>query len=301
MIYTITFNPAIDYVMQIDDLQIGEINRASEEQIFFGGKGINVSIVLKALGVESQALGFISGFTGDAIKQGVEAMGISTDFVTLNNGNSRINVKIKSNSETAINGQGPYIDKQSLDKLFLKLDNIKKDDYIVLAGSIPNSLPQNTYEMILKQLANRNIKTVVDATGDLLLNVLKYKPFLIKPNTDELSGLFDTEILSDDDIIKYAKKLQSLGALNVLVSRGEYGAILLDQNNKIHTIKAPKGKLVNSVGAGDSMVAGFIAGFIQNNDFDYALKLGTVCGSATAFEYGLANSEQINKLLNTMN
>ena len=299
LIYTVTFNPAIDYVIHTDKIKLGYVNRLNKEQIFFGGKGINVSIVLKELGIESKALGFIAGFTGDAIENGIKSMGIETDFVRLKDGFSRINVKIKSNSETDLNGQGPEISRDELEELFSKISLIKDGDTLVLAGSIPKSLPSNIYETILSRLSDKKIKTIVDAGGDLLLNVLKYQPFLIKPNKDELSELFGVTINDNEDVIKYAKKLKSMGAANVLVSLAGDGAILLDESGAIYTCRACKGNVINSVGAGDSMVAGFIAGCSVGGS-EYALKLGTASGGATAFSGGLAKKEDIITLFNTL-
>lgn len=295
MIYTVTFNPAIDYVVHTDKLVSGDINRSVSERIYVGGKGINVSFVLAQLGIKSITLGFTAGFTGRAIEQGVCLMGIEADFVRLEQGNSRINVKIKTDEETEINGQGPDIDEAALDKLFAKLNRLNDGDTLILAGSIPNSLPSDIYEKILHKLSGHNIRTVVDATNDLLLNVLKYRPFLIKPNNFELSEMFGAEIRSDEDIILYAKKLQDMGARNVLVSMAGDGAILLDENGDVHRSLACSGTIKNSVGAGDSMLAGFVAGI--DKGYDYALKLGTACGGATTFSDGLAEKDLIFRLM----
>ena len=299
MVYTVTFNPAIDYVVRMDDLKLGEVNRASYEAMFFGGKGINVSIVLNELGIKSRTLGFTAGFTGEAIENGLRSMGIDADFVRLEKGNSRINVKIKANEETEINGQGPHIDDNALAALFEKLDNLKDGDTLILAGSIPNSLPSDIYEKILQRLSGRNIKTVVDATKDLLLNVLKYKPFLIKPNNHELGEMFGIKLSTIEEIEEYARKLQEKGARNVLISMAGDGALLVDENGKTHISGVCKGVVKNSVGAGDSMVAGFVAGSLDG-DYEYALKLGTAAGGATAFSDGLATKEKITELLNTL-
>lgn len=299
MVYTVTFNPAIDYVVHADEMRLGMTNRTKSEEIYFGGKGINVSIVLKELGIDSRALGFIAGFTGKAIAEGLWKMGIDTDFVTLREGNSRINIKIKSSTETELNAQGPKIDDDAIAKIFEKLDRLKDGDTIVLAGSIPNTLPSDIYEKILAKLNDRKIKAVVDATGDLLLNVLKYQPFLIKPNNHELGEMFKTDIKNNDDVIKYAKKLRELGAKNVLVSMAGDGAILIDENDVVHSCGVCKGTVRNSVGAGDSMVAGFVAGSLEG-DYEYALKLGTATGGATAFSDGLAKKEDIEALLKTL-
>lgn len=296
MIYTVTFNPAVDYVIHTSEVEVSGVNRAESEEIYFGGKGINVSMVLNELGVKSKALGFIAGFTGDAIEKGISEMGIETDLIRLENGFSRINVKIKSGSETDINGQGPKIDSKALDKLFQKLDKLMDGDTIVLAGSVPNSLPADIYEKILERLQNKNVKAVVDAAKDLLLNVLKYKPFLVKPNNYELGEMFGVTIKTNEEIEKYARKLKDMGAKNVLVSMAGDGALLLDENGKTHICGVCKGTLKNSVGAGDSMVAGFIAGSEQG-DYEYALKLGTAAGGATAFSDGLAQKSLIDELL----
>ncbi len=295
MIYTVTFNPAIDYVVHTGGLVLGSVNRASSESMFFGGKGINVSLVLAELGVRSIALGFTAGFTGEAIENGVRAMGIETDFIRLPEGNSRINVKIKSGEETEMNGQGPDIDTASLEKLFARLDGLSEGDTLILAGSIPKSLPADVYERILKRLSGREIRTVVDASGELLMNVLKYRPFLIKPNDQELGELFGVKIESKEDVVLYGGKLRELGARNVLVSMAGEGAVLLDENGGVHKSAACCGTVRNSVGAGDSMLAGFVSGL--ENGFDYALRLGTACGGATAFSDGLASRDQIDELL----
>lgn len=296
MVYTVTFNPAVDYVIHTTEVEAGGVNRAESEEIYFGGKGINVSLVLSEFGVKSKALGFIAGFTGDAIEKGVSEKGVETDFVRLENGFSRINVKIKSGSETDINGQGPRIDGAALDKLFRKLDKIENGDTIVLAGSVPNSLPEDIYEKILEHLQNKDVKAVADASKNLLLNVLKYKPFLVKPNNYELGEMFGVSLKTTDEIEEYARKLQDMGAKNVLVSMAGDGALLLDENGKTHVCGVCKGTVKNSVGAGDSMVAGFIAG-LERGDHEYALKLGTAAGGATAFSDGLAEKALIDELL----
>ena len=298
MIYTVTFNPAIDYVMNVPGLVPGEVNRSKEEYVFFGGKGINVSLVLRELGRDSTALGFIAGFTGDAIRRGVEDAGVKSDFIRLENGLSRINVKIKASTETDLNGKGPDISEKDLQSLFEKLDTLKDGDILVLAGSIPPDLPENIYETILARLSDKNIIFVVDATGDLLKNVLVYKPFLIKPNHHELGEIFGKTLKNTDEIAHYAKKMQKMGARNVLVSMAANGALLVDETGRVHIIGTAKGKAVNSVGAGDSMVAGFLAGYLEKNDYSYALALGSAAGSATAFSEGLANKELIFQLLN---
>lgn len=296
MVYTVTFNPAVDYIVHTKQLIAGATNRSDSEEIYFGGKGINVSIVLSELGIKSKALGFVAGFTGEAIENGVAEKGIDADFVHLNEGFSRINVKIKSGEETELNGQGPKINDEAIRELYAKLDEIQDGDTLVLAGSIPSSLPADIYERILERLSGKKIRAVVDATKDLLLNVLKYRPFLIKPNNFELGEIFGVEMKSTEDIVKYAGKLKEMGAQNVLVSMAGDGAVLLDENGETHVCGVCRGKVKNSVGAGDSMVAGFVAG-CEKGDYEYALKLGTASGGATAFSEGLAEKNRIYKLL----
>ncbi len=299
MIYTVTFNPAIDYVIHTDEIKTGTVNRTTSEAYFIGGKGINVSFILSELGIKSSALGFIAGFTGDAIEKGVREKGIDADFIRLDNGFSRINVKVKSSEETEINGQGPVITEEAVEGLFRKLNAMNDGDTIVLAGSIPKTMSSGIYEKILAHLDGRGIRAVVDASGKLLLNVLKYKPFLIKPNNHELGEMFGTEINNTSDIEKYALKLREMGAGNVLVSMAGDGAMLFDENGNKHTCGVCSGTVRNSVGAGDSMVAGFIAG-LENGDYAYALKLGTACGGATAFSDGLAERAEIERLMKTL-
>ena len=300
MVYTVTFNPAIDYVVHTDELVVGRTNRSKSEEMYVGGKGINVSMVLAELGIRSKALGFVAGFTGRAIEDGAKEKGVETDFVHLESGCSRINVKIKSGEETELNGQGPKIPDKAIEKLLGKLDKLEDGDVLVLAGSIPGTLPSDIYEKILARLSERKIKTVVDATKDLLLNVLKYKPFLIKPNNHELGEMFGVKLNTEDEIISYAKKLREMGAVNVLVSMAGDGAILVDEDGKVHKCGVCKGTVKNSVGAGDSMVAGFIAGSTKG-DYGYALKLGTATGGATAFSDELAKKEEIYELLKQLN
>ncbi|CUQ10504.1 1-phosphofructokinase [Clostridium baratii] len=296
MIYTITFNPSLDYIVRVKDFKTGTVNRTYEEKIFPGGKGINVSTVLSNLGIENKAFGFIAGFTGEEIEEKVKKSGCSADFIKLQDGISRINVKLKSNEESEINAQGPKITPQDIEKLYEKLDELKDGDLLVLAGSIPNTLPEDMYEKIISKLNHKNVNFIVDATCDLLLNVLKYKPFLIKPNKDELEEIFKVKIESEEELISYGRKLQEKGARNVLISMAGDGAILINENNEILKSKAPKGEVKNSVGAGDSMVAGFIAGYIKNNDYKEALKLGIATGSASAFSEDLATKEKIEEI-----
>lgn len=298
MIYTVTFNPSLDYIVRVDDFKPGQVNRTAAERLFPGGKGINVSIVLKNLDFDNVALGFIAGFTGDEIEKRVEAFGCKSDFIKINSGLSRINVKLKSQEESEINGQGPKISEEALNTLFNQLDTLQKGDVLALAGSIPSSMPADTYERIMARLQGREIEIVVDATKDLLKNVLKYHPFLIKPNNHELSEMFGVTLSSDEDIIKYAAKLQEMGAKNVLISMAGDGAIFLSQDRKIHKSAAPKGELKNSVGAGDSMVAGFLAGYLENGDLAHAFKMGVATGSASAFSEELATKSEVLNLLN---
>lgn len=297
MIYTVTFNPALDYVVFLDGLKLGDINRTTRESIYYGGKGINVSTILNNLGMETTALGFVAGFTGKAIEDGLNAQGMHTDFIHLPEGNSRINVKVKHGDETEINGQGPVITQEAIDALFEKLNALREEDVLVLAGSIPNTLPEDIYERILAALSGKGIRIAVDATKDLLLNVLKYHPFLIKPNNHELGEMFHTVCETREDIEHYARELQKMGARNVLISMAGDGAILITEDDGSIRMGTPKGKVVNSVGAGDSMVAGFLAGYLKNGNYEEALKTGTAAGSATAFSEGLASREMFEKML----
>ena len=297
MIYTVTFNPSLDYVIGAEKLVPGEINRTTRESIYPGGKGNNVSVVLSNLGHKSKALGFVSGFTGEALEKMLDDFGCYTDFILLDNGFTRINVKINAGEETEINGQGPKINETAIDQLYKKLDALTQGDVLVLAGSIPNTLPEDIYERIMERLDGRGIRIVVDATKDLLMNVLKYHPFLIKPNNHELGEMFGTVLETDEEIIEYAGKLKAMGARNVLISMAGDGAILLDENGKVYKDRPPKGKVLNSVGAGDSMVAGFITGYLNTKDYEKAFELGIATGSASAFEYWLADKEDVVKLL----
>ena len=297
MIYTVTLNPSIDYVVRLDKLTTGITNRTISEEYYFGGKGINVSCILAQLDVKSTALGFVAGFTGEAIEKGIQNDKITTDFINLENGISRINIKIKTDDETEINGQGPHISENELEMLYEKIDRITDDDTLVIAGSVPSTMPDDVYERILKRVSGKSVKIVVDATKKLLLNSLKFKPFLIKPNLQELCEIFSTEIDNDEKIKNYAEILQGMGAQNVLVSLGKDGAILLDEFKNIHKIGVVEGKPINTVGSGDSMVAGFLAGYEKEKSYAYALKLGTACGNATAFSDGLADKQKINEFL----
>ncbi|MBP5291779.1 MAG: 1-phosphofructokinase [Lachnospiraceae bacterium] len=300
MIYTVTFNPAIDYVVHFDQLRPGEINRNKAEEFQFGGKGINVSNVLRTLGFDTVALGFIAGFIGDGFEKGLAGMGLKSDLIRVAEGMTRVNVKVKAAEETEINGIGPIITDEDMKKLYEKLDAIGSDDVLVLSGSIPKCLPGDTYERIMARLDGRGIQIAVDAEKDLLVNVLKYHPFLIKPNNHELGEIFGKVLKTDEEIVECARKLQEMGGRNILVSMAGDGALLLDEKGEVHRIGCPKGKVLNSVGAGDSMVAGFLAGWLETGDYGYALKLGTATGSATAFSIGLAEKPLVEELLATL-
>ena len=297
MIYTVTFNPSLDYIVSVDDFKLGLTNRTSSELILPGGKGTNVSTVLKNLGLESTALGFVAGFTGNEIVKRLNDMGIKSDFISIENGISRINLKLKSIDGTEINGAGPDISEEKVNELRDKLNQLKEGDVLVLAGSIPNTLPEDIYERIMARLDGRGIRIVVDATKDLLMNVLKYHPFLIKPNNHELGDMFGVQLETDEEIIEYAGKLKEMGARNVLISMAGDGAILLDEHGKVYQGRPPKGEVLNSVGAGDSMVAGFVTGYLNTGDYEKAFELGIATGSASAFEYWLAEKEDVVKLL----
>lgn len=296
MIYTVTFNPSLDYIISMNNFKIGMTNRTSTEQMLPGGKGINVSIVLHNLGIPNTALGFTAGFTGEEIERKIKGIGLSADFIRVENGFSRINVKLKDYDGTEINGMGPEIGRDAIGQLWGKLDRLKKGDALILAGSIPNSLPDSIYSDILERLKDRGILFVVDAAGKLLFNVLKYKPFLIKPNIHELEEIFHVSISGREETVPYAKKLKELGAVNVLVSLAGQGAVLADGQHNIHSLPAPKGTLINAVGAGDSMVAGFMAGWTKKRDYGYAFRMGLSAGSASAFSELLATREETEHL-----
>lgn len=293
MIYTVTFNPSLDYTVSMNGFEMGRTNRTTGEQMFPGGKGINVSIVLGNLGIGSTALGFTAGFTGEQIEREVQRLGLLTDFIHIEKGFSRINVKLKDYDGTEINGMGPEIDQTHVDELFRKLDRLATGDILVLAGSIPKSLPDSIYSDILGRLRDKGVLFVVDATGDLLLNALQYRPFLVKPNNHELGAVFGLTLETREDVVPYARKMQERGARNVLVSMAGQGAVLADENGAVHMLAAPEGKLVNAVGAGDSMVAGFVAGWTERKDFDYAFRMGISAGSASAFSEQLATRKEI--------
>ena len=302
MIYTITFNPALDYITQVENFKIGEINRTKTETILPGGKGLNVSIVLKNLGIENTALGFVAGFTGEELIHKMESQGVKTDFVKVEKGITRINIKISSMSEnkveeTALNGMGPQITKGDIDVLFEKIQKMSTKDVVILSGSIPKNIDTDIYEKLCKELKEKGITFIVDSTQELLMNVLKYNPFLIKPNKEELEETLNCKISTKEDIVNAAKELKKMGAQNVLVSLGNDGALLLTKEDETYYSKAPKGQVVNTVGSGDSMVAGFLAGYYQTQDYEYALKVGVAAGSASAFSIRLATKEDVDLLL----
>lgn len=300
MIYTVTFNPSLDYIVSVEDFQLGMTNRTDSELLLPGGKGINVSTVLKNLGIENTALGFIAGFTGDEIRRKVEEIGVKADFIQIREGVSRINLKLKSIDGTEINGQGPDIGKEKVEELLSRLDGLREGDVLVLAGSIPASMPDDIYKNIMKRLTGKGIMIAVDATRDLLVNVLEYHPFLIKPNNHELGEIFDTEIRTREEVIPYARKLQEMGACNVLVSMAGEGAVLAASDGSCHMAPAPKGDLVNAVGAGDSMVAGFLAGWMEKKDYVHAFHMGIAAGGASAFSEYLAKREEIEAVYQTI-
>ena len=296
MVYTLTLNPSLDYVMTVNNVNYGNVNRSSAEELYYGGKGINVSAVLTRLGIETTVLGFEGGKTGELLCELMNADGINYDFIKLSDGNTRINVKLKSDNVTEINAPGPKITDLEIGQLFKKLENIKSGDILVLAGNVPNSLPDDIYAQIMSQLCDKYIYFTVDATGNQLVSALKYKPFLIKPNNYELGEIFGKELTNRDEIIKYGKELQSMGAQNVIISCGGDGAVLIDQNNKVHIVEAVKGNVLGTVGCGDSMVAGFIAGKIRGYDLHKAFHLSVACASATAFSKHLATEDKIKEI-----
>ena len=297
MIYTVTLNPSIDYVIKVDKLTTGNINRVNEEHVYPGGKGINVTRILKSLDNDNIALGFVSGFTGDYIINSLQEINLKSDFIKVKKGFTRINVKVKSEEETEINGQGPKISEEELNQFYKVIDKLVDGDILILSGSIPSCLDERLYESIMKKVEDRDIKVIVDATKNLLLNVLKYKPFLIKPNNHELAEMFNVELNSTEDVVFYARKLKEMGAQNVLISMGKDGALLVTENDEVFASSVAKGEVINSVGAGDSMVAGFIAGYLKSNSYEEALRLGAASGGATAFSSDLATREFIDKLV----
>lgn len=293
MIYTITLNPSLDYLMEVNSLKIGSTNRSNEEMIRLGGKGLNVSAVLSRLGYESIALGMVAGFVGDEIQRLAEKEGIKTQFIHLEEGCSRINIKLKGINETEINGAGPMISSDAIKELFDELTMFQEGDVLILSGSIPISLPANLYETILNVLKSKKVMSVVDATGELLLNTLKYHPFLIKPNLDELSSLVQRRLHNKEEIIEAMQELKQRGAVNVLVSRGRDGAILMNEQGDVFDCRALSGDVVDSVGAGDSMVAAYVAGYLKTGNELSALNLAVAAGCACAFSDGLPEIEDI--------
>lgn len=293
MIYTVTFNPSLDYIVSVEDFKLGLTNRTSSELMLPGGKGLNVSMVLGNLGIANTALGFVAGFTGDEIIRRIEEMGVKSDFISIGEGISRINLKLKSIDGTEINGQGPLIGEEHVQELMNRLDVLGRGDVLILAGSIPGSMPDDIYRKIMQRLDGRDVMIAVDATKDLLVNVLEYHPFLIKPNNHELGEIFGVELRSRESVVPYARKMQEMGAVNVLVSMAGEGAVLAAADGSIHSAPAPEGKLVNGVGAGDSMVAGFIAGWLEKQDYRHAFAMGVAAGSASAFSERLATGEEV--------
>ena len=293
MIYTVTFNPSLDYIVSVENVQLGLTNRTSSELMLPGGKGVTVSTVLMNLGIENTALGFAAGFVGDEIVRQMEEMGVQNGFIRIEEGVSRINLKLKSIDGMEINGQGPVISPEHVEELMKQLDRLGEGDVLFLSGSIPASMPDDAYQKIMERLDGRGVQIVVDATRDLLMKVLEYHPFLIKPNNHELGEIFDVELRTREEVIPYAKKLQEKGAVNVLVSMAGEGAVLIDANGDVHMAPAPKGTLVNGVGAGDSMVAGFMAGWLEKQDYEHAFCMGVSAGSASAFSEHLATKAEI--------
>ena len=296
MIYTVTFNPSLDYIVAVEDFKLGLTNRTSSELMLPGGKGINVSTVLMNLGIENTALGFTAGFVGDEIVRRLEEMGVKSDLIKISEGVSRINLKLKSIDGTEINGMGPEISTDKVQELMDRLDSLGEGDVLFLAGSIPSSMPDDMYEKIMARLDGKGVMIVVDATKDLLMNVLKYHPFLVKPNNHELGEIFGVELKTREDVVPYGKKLQEKGAANVLISMAGEGAVLIAGNGEVFMEPAPEGKLINGVGAGDSMVAGFMAGWMEKKDYEHAFHMGISAGSASAFSENLATREEIEKV-----
>lgn len=297
VIYTVTFNPSLDYIVSVKDFRPGMTNRTSSELMLAGGKGINVSIVLGNLGIKSTALGFIAGFTGDEIVRRLHNGGINSEFIKINDGISRINIKLKSIDGTEINGQGPHIDSSHIEQLMNRLRRLESGDVLVLAGSIPAGISDNIYKDIMDMLKDKGVQIVVDATSRLLTNVLEYNPFFIKPNQHELGDIFNVTLNTQEEVIPYALELKKMGAVNVCVSMGGKGAILVADDSNVYKAKAPDGILKNSVGAGDSLVAGFLSGWIEKKDYEYAFRKGVATGSASAFSERLATNGEVNDLI----
>lgn len=296
MIYTVTFNPSLDYIVSVDDFQVGRTNRTTSEMLLPGGKGINVSTVLRNLGVESTALGFVAGFTGEELERELKHMGVQSGLIRLDQGITRINLKLKNIEGTEINGQGPMIGKDEIAQLDERLGRLGQGDVLVLAGSIPASMPDDMYRRILSYLDGKRVLTAVDATRELLINVLEYHPFLIKPNNHELGEIFGVDLHTRDEVVPYGRKLQERGARNVLISMAGEGAVLIAEDGSVYSTPAPKGTLVNGVGAGDSMVAGFLAGWLERKEYRHAFYMGVAAGSASAFSEHLATRQEIEEI-----
>lgn len=298
LIYTVTFNPSLDYIVSVDRFMLGTVNRTKDELVYAGGKGINVSLVLKNLGINSTAYGFVAGFTGNEIERILTEKGVNTNLIKVKDGMSRINVKLRSQDETEINGQGPNISDSDIENLYKSLENVLKEgDILVLAGSIPDTISKTAYSDIMNRIKNKNVKIIVDATRELLVNVLSYHPFLIKPNNYELGEILGVKINTRADAAVYGKRLLKMGAKNVLVSMAGEGAVLITEDGQVFESAPPEGTVVNSVGAGDSMVAGFITGYLRNKNYYEALQVGLCTGSASAFSENLATKDDVNKLL----
>ncbi len=293
MIYTVTFNPSLDYIVTVEDFKLGLTNRTNSEVLLPGGKGINVSIVLGNLGLESTALGFIAGFTGDELVKRLQKTGVKNGFIRVEEGFTRINMKLKSMEGMEINGMGPVIGQEKIQMLMERLDTLRSGDVLFLSGSIPASVPDQIYQKIMELLEGRGVRIAVDATKDLLMKTLPFRPFLIKPNNHELGEIFGKELRTREAVVPYAKKLREKGAQNVLVSMAGEGAVLAAADQTVYDAPAPEGKLVNGVGAGDSMAAGFMAGYLQRQDYEYAFRMGVAAGSASAFSENLATKEEI--------
>lgn len=300
MIYTVTLNPSLDYFVTVQDFALGKTNRTASEQMIPGGKGLNVSMVLKNLGVDSTALGFVAGFVGREIVRSMDAMDIDSKWIMLEEGNSRINVKIKNIEGTEINGKGPEVPEEKLEQMMDIVKVMKAGDYLVLAGSIPSSMPDSIYKDMMASVVDKGVEVIVDATGELLMQVLAYKPFLIKPNNHELGALFGVTIEERAEVLPYARKLQKVGARNVLVSMAGKGAVLLAEDGQVFEMDAPRGTLVNAVGAGDSMVAGFLTGWLESKDYKKAFEMGVCAGSASAFSEEFATREEVEVLLSKL-
>lgn len=300
MIYTITCNPSLDYIVSVEDFTLGKTNRTASEQMLPGGKGINVSTVLGNLGVENIALGFSAGFTGEEIRRRVQAQGVRAEWIPLASGNSRINLKLKNYDGTEINGMGPEVGPEDVEKLYAQIDRLQEGDMLVMAGSLPFGLPGGFYGELMQRLSGRKVLCIVDTAGRELLQVLKWRPFLIKPNRDELGELFGVSIRTRQEAIPYARKLQEMGAVNVLVSLSGEGAVLAGGDGAVYESPAPSGKLVNAVGAGDSMVAGFLAGWLSGKGCRHAFYMGLAAGSASAFSENLAEKKAVDLLMETL-